>query len=80
MTCAKRPDDPVIVCHHPIPIPRLASGYPPPWLVYHDDDFTTHIFDIGEHCGEVYFSCTYLHHREYGTNTSPPIFPVPPTS
>ncbi|KAK0435973.1 hypothetical protein EV421DRAFT_1739841 [Armillaria borealis] len=51
-TIMPHPDVLVIMHHHPIPIPRLTSRYPPPRLIHHDDDLTSPVFDIGEHSGE----------------------------
>ncbi|KAK0432729.1 hypothetical protein EV421DRAFT_1910716 [Armillaria borealis] len=68
------------IFQHPIPIPRLALGYPPPWLIYRDDDLTTPIFDIGESTGEVHFLFRSLHCCENSIDASPTIFPIPPMS
>ncbi|KAK0433273.1 hypothetical protein EV421DRAFT_1910262 [Armillaria borealis] len=78
--CTNPPDAPVVVRRHPIPTPTLSRLFSPLRLIHHHKDLTTPVFDIREYSGEVRSPPRSLHHHENGTDASPPVFPMPPTS
>ncbi len=67
----------VIMCMHPILIPAIPSPYPILQACHLHHNFTTPVFGVWEHCGDLFFTPRPRRCCQEGVKPTPPGFSLP---